>query len=323
MTASGAKGRRGGILRVIAFLTVVNLGVTAVYLPRARAQVESLAVSRGLEVLKALGPIGEDTEQAMQINGQRMHLAARVTALPVSEVLSLFERDCHEHAGGLGAELAKLPAEKRGAIPKELRDPSRWLTLKEEPDERGGHVACFTRASQSESLKSFIARLSAFAKTGELAELGDAHYVVARRDERTKRTQVLALWTEGSFNVLDMFPASGDAPGRDSELAPRPPAAVRVLSAEAPDRPYALRMYDSRETAEHILAFYERSMRERGFTRVELTKSAELDLNRFAQTFEKDGRAVIVVVGVTPEQKSGVNLIEMGSSGFATAEVRP
>ena len=313
---------RRGVLRVVAFLGALNLAITALYLPRARAQVEALATSRGLAVLKQLGPFGDAGEQGVDINGQRMFLAARSTQLPVAEVLALFERDCHEQASTIRTELAKLSSEHLD-LPAELRDPTRWLTLKQENGAESGQVTCFTRAGRSESLSGFVTRLSAFAKTGELSQLGDARYVVARRDEKANRTQVLALWTEGRFNVLDMFPSHGDAPGRDSSVVPRPPESVRVLSADISERPYALRMYDSAQPPQQILGYYAEAMKARGWSSLDLPRTSELDLNEFARTFQKDGRAVIVVVGTTPEQKSGVNLIEMGNPGFARAELLP
>jgi len=312
-----------GAFRVAFFLSCVNLLGTALYLPRARAAAEKFAVSRGLEVLKQLGPRLDGPEQAMSINGQRMFLASRVTPLPLDQVLGLFEHDCQANSGGLSRELGQLPAAAQGdALPAQLRDPSRWFTLREE-DGRAGQVTCFVRQSSPGGLRGLIARLAAFAKSGDLAELGDAHYVVARRDEGSNLTHVLAMWTEGHFNVLSMFPATGDAPGGDSSVVPRPPSSLRVLSAEAPDRPYALRMYDSPQKPSEILSGYSQQMQSRGWSKLDVPRAGEIDLNQSSCTFTKDGRAVIVVVNTTPEEKSGVNLIELGSQGFATVQGEP
>jgi hypothetical protein len=314
-----------GVFRVALFLACVNVLVTALYLPRARAAAEKFAVSRGLAVLKQLGPLVEGSEQAMSINGQRMFLASRVTPLPLDQVLGLFERDCQANSGGLSQELGQLPVAAQGvAIPAQMRDPARWFTLREE-DGRAGQVTCFVRTRSPGGLRGLVARLATFAKSGDLAELGDAHYVVAQRVEGSNLTHVLALWTEGHFNVLQMFPASGDAPGADSTAVPRPPNSVRVLSAEAPDRPYALRMYDSSLSASEILSSYSQQMQSRGWARLALPKAGEIDLDQSSRTFTKAGRAVILVVNSTPEEKSGVNLIELGSAGFATvqAELSP
>jgi hypothetical protein len=311
-----------GAFRVLTFLTIANLAGTAFYLPRARAAAEELAVSRGLAVLRQLDPMLQGSDQAMSINGQRMFLASRTTPLELKAVLALFEQDCQASSGGLSEQLGKLPTQFQGsAIPEQLRDPSRWFTVRQE-DGAAGQVTCFARSDSPGGLKGLISRLSAFAETGELSELGDARYIVARRDESTQLTHVLAMWTEGSFNVLRMFPKSGDAPGRDSSVVPRPPNSVRVLSAEPPDKPYALRMYDSEQAPAEILSGYTKVMEARGWSSITAPQSSEVDLNESSRTFTKDGRAVIVVVNTTPEQKSGVNLIEMGNQGFATVATR-
>lgn len=317
--AASLRKRLKGALRVALFLSCVNLLGTALYLPRARAAAEKFAVTRGLQVLTQLGPLAGESEQAMSINGQRMFLASRVTTLPLDEVLELFEQDCRANSGGLAEALGKLPAQLHGAdIPEQLRDPSRWLTLRQQ-DGPAGQVTCFVRSDSPGKMKGFLARLAAFAKSGDLSELGDARYVVAERDEAAKLTHVLATWTQGQFNPLQMFPPSGDAPGADSSVVPRPENSVRVLSAETPDRPYALRIYDSPRPPAEILSYYTREMRVRGWSLLEVSGATGVELARAARTFTKDGRAVIVVVNTTPEERSGVNLIELGSQGFAAA----
>jgi len=313
--------RLRAIARVGALLTCMNLLGAALYLPRARAAAEQFAVARGLQVLKQLGPVLMDTEQAMTINGQRMFLAARTTPMPMKEVLGVFERDCHENSGGIAEQLGQLPQEIRGTpIPEQLRDPARWFTLREE-DEQAGQVTCFVRQSSEGGLSGLIARLSAFAKSGDLGELGDARYVVARHDASTGLTRVMALWTEGSFKVLELFPKQGDAPGSDSSTVPRPPNSVRVLSAQVPDKPYALRLYDSDETPTEILDHYQRMLPAQGWSQLPVPTTPDIDINDFSRTFTKQGRAAIVVVNTTPQQKSGVSLIELGNTGFANVKL--
>ncbi|MGC4093350.1 MAG: hypothetical protein QM756_36750 [Polyangiaceae bacterium] len=313
MTKQPKSGRVRGVLRVLGFLAVVNLVGTALYLPRARAAAEELALSRGLTLLKKLEPVLNGADQAMTINGQRLYFAARTTSLPLGQVLTTIERDCHDSMNSLKEQLGALPA----SVPQELSDPTRWFTVRES-DKRAGQVTCFARQSSPGGWRGLVERLSAFARSGELSEIGDARYVVAQRDDSDRFTQVLAMWSESHFNLLEMFPEQGDAPGRDSDFVPRPSNSVRVLSAETPDRPYALRIYDSAQPPAEILAEYDRGMKQRGWARTEPPESTELDWNQSARAFSKDGRAVIVVVNETANEKTGVNLIELGSAGFAT-----
>lgn len=317
-----------GALRVAAFLTVANLTVTAVYLPQARANAEDAVKRGGLALLQQLGPALIGDPEVAIINGQRMSLGSKSTPLPVDQVLGRFEQYCHENSGGLAQEIAAMPATSAALekLPEGLRDPSAWLTARQTAEDgKAGQVACVARKNSGGGLQGLMDRVMAFTDSGDLAELGDARYVVARRDEKAGNTHVLAMWTEGRFNIPAMFPETGDAPGSDSRFVPRPPSARRVLTAEISDHPYALRMYDTKESHARVLKYYEQQMQPRGFVKHELPPtdaSGELDLNEHVRAFSKDGVAVIVVTNDTPDEQTGVSLIEMGSLGFAKATAR-
>jgi hypothetical protein len=81
-----------------------------------------------------------------------------------------------------------------------------------------------------------------------------------------------------------------------------------------------MRMYDSAEPTESILSAYDSDMVKRGWTESPLPED-ELPLNDTARAFVKDGRALFVAINETPEGKSGVTLLEMGTAGFVHAEV--
>ncbi len=317
-----------GALRVVAFLTVANLTVTALYLPQARANAEEAVKRSGLALLQQLGPALVGDPEVAIINGQRMSLGSKVTPLGVDQVLGRFEQYCHDNSGGLSQELHAMPATVAALekLPSGLRDPSAWLTARQTAtDGTAGQVACVARKNSGGGLQGLMDRVMAFTDSGDLGELGDARYVVARRDEKAGNTLILAMWTEGSFNIPAMFPETGDAPGSDSRHLPRPPASRRVLTAEITDHPYALRMYDTKKTHAEVLKFYEQQMEPRGFRLHELPptdESGQLDLNDHVRAFSKNGVAVIVVTNDTPDEQTGVSLIEMGSLGFANATAR-
>src|SRR5262249_33900492 len=108
--------------------------------------------------------------------------------------------------------------------------------------------------------------------------------------------------------------------GEDSRYVPRPLDSRRVLSAQLADQAYALRMYDTEHSHADVLSYYEKQLLPRGFITNPLPQSSpELDLNDHVRTFSKDGAAVIVVTHQTPDEKTGVSLIELGSRGFAKA----
>lgn len=319
--------RLRGSVRALGFLALVNLTFTAFALPQARANAEDAVKRSGLALLEQLGPSLVGLPTVATINGQRMSLASKMTPLGVQEALGRFEQHCRDNSAGLGDELKALPAAAAALdkLPEELRDPSRWLSSRQlSTDGKAGQLACVSRKTSGGGLQGLLQRITAFTETGDLAELGDARYVVARRDEKSGQTHLLAMWTEGSFNIPAMFPDSGDAPGSDSRNVPRPPGSRRVLTAEISDHPYALRMYDTDKSHAEVLGYYEQQLAPRGFRRSALPTAtdSELDLNDHVRAFSKDGVAVIVVTNQTPAEQTGVTLIEMGSLGFAKATAR-
>jgi hypothetical protein len=129
------------------------------------------------------------------------------------------------------------------------------------------------------------------------------------------------MWTEGSFNIPAMFPSEGDAPGSDTARVTRPPESRRVLSAGIEGHPYSLRMYDSERTHAEVLEHYDRYMQASGWNGYALPEAqGELDLNEHVRAYAQHGAAVIVVVHQTPQEKTGVTLIEMGSAGFSRTQ---
>lgn len=319
--------RLRGALRAAAFLAVANLTFSALMLPQARAAAEEAAKQSGLELLKQIGPTLVGAPEFALINGQRMSLASKLTPLGVEQVIERFGQHCREHSAGLASEIAALPkgAAALEQLPQELRDPSRWLSSATiANDHQVGQIACIARKDSGGGLKGLVDRIVAFTESGDLAEIGDARYVVARRDEASGQTHVLAMWTEGKFNIPEMFSSSGDAPGTDSAAVPRPPDARRVLSAEMAHRSYAIRMYDTQRSNEEVLSYYEQQLEPSGFLVHPLPHaSAELDLNDHVRAFSKDGAAVVVVTTRTPAEQTGVSIIELGSMGFSKASATP
>ena len=316
-----------GALRVATFLAAANLTATALLLPKAGAAAEEAVKQSGLELLKQIGPTLVGPPEVALINGQRMSLSSKLTPLSVAQVIERLGQHCREHSAGLADEIAALPKGESALqqLPEGLRDPSRWLSSETiAKDGQVGQIACIARKGSGGGLQGLVDRVLAFTESGDLAEIGDARYVVARRDEESGQTHVLAMWTEGKFNIPEMFADTGDAPGADSPDVPRPPDARRVLSAQMAHRSYAIRMYDTTRSHAEVLAYYEAQLGPRGFRNHPFPHaSAELDLNDHVRAFSKDGVAVIVVTSQTPAEQTGVSIIEMGSMGFSKASATP
>ncbi len=122
-------------------------------------------------------------------------------------------------------------------------------------DEELGMVACLKHGLANPSQGQLLDRMRKFLETGNLRELGQFHYATATRVGDV--TRVVAVWTEGDFFPLTMFPAEGDAPGFDPSNMSRPPSGRRMLSAGEFGHTQTLGVYlDVEEDIAALAGFY-------------------------------------------------------------------
>jgi hypothetical protein len=311
----GKKQRFWGALRVFGFLGAVNLCFIGASYSTARAAAEGAATRAGQELFRQLGSMVIGNSQGILVNGQRVFIAAKTTDLSAGQVLGLFERHCRDGATEWKAEIDSLIPGK-AVLPEELRDFSRVTTSRRDEGDAAGRVACIVPHGDMQGAAGLIHRIEDFASTGDLSRIGDGRVAMVRTDEKTKKTLVVALWTEGEFKLLSMFPGNGDAPGKDSLYAPRPPDAVRLMSAEMEGRPYAMRTYDSKRPRAEVLGSYEKQMSGSGWTSLPMPRAPHLDINENARVYQKDGTAVVIATRDDADGRTTVNVLEMASTGF-------
>lgn len=315
------KRQLGGLIRVSTYLTVVG-GLCAFCLARAASARIDEAVQRfGQSLLQKLGPeiIGET--QQIVVNGQRVLFSSQVSERPLATMLDELQRHCDSVANPALAALATLPAAaQRKDLLAGLADPRRLTTDRYDTlDHAMGQVACIAHPQEDTDLERALERAMRFFESGDLSEVGDARYFLARKVTE-QRTQVLSIWTEGHFDLLGMFPVEGDAPGSDSPVVPRPPTARRTFSAILPERPYTVRMYESRETREAILNHYDRLMPAAGWAEQPTSEGDELRV--LTRAFSRGDTLALVVLDAAREGATPVTLVELGGEGFAHAAVR-
>lgn len=248
-------------LRLTAYLVSVctvaaALGARAVYAKAKQAGLEFGSQLAGLEELMQ----GRNT---ILVNGERFHRATVFSDLPLGEVLDRVQAACETVPGLLGQitmEAARLRPE---AVKRSPFSPNILRGIVRHEEEDRGMVACFTgpRASGLHALAEASKR---FTKTWNLGEFGRFRYAFAYRGEDGK-TQVTTLLADTDLNVSTMFPKTGDAAGEDSRVLPRPQNSRRMLAAAAEGQPYAVRLYDSNESAAATLRFYDDWMKKQGW----------------------------------------------------------
>lgn len=322
------KPRWAGVARVAAYLALVNFGISYLLMRSAYAGAEKAIQRLGSQLTKELGSRLVGEPQAVSVNGQLLFFAAKESELSVKAALDAFDAHCEAHSGGLREEFAKLPGfeQRKLALPEGMRDPGRIGIIRSDAGrasdaETEAHLVCIAQPKNGGGVRGLLTRVNEFMATGDAARIGDMRYVAARK-MANGNTQVIAIWTEGKFNIEAMFPDAGDAPGTDAPDFPRPPSSVRSFSAVVPDHPYAVRFYDSSESRAQVLSFYDQSLTVAGWALRPSSMGADGPELQAAdvRAFTRAGRAMVLSVQDDGPGKTGVTVLEIGSMERVVAE---
>lgn len=229
-------------LRVTAYATFV-FGLLALLAARSvYADAREIALGVGHQ----LGTLEDLTGGAylLHVNGAEIHRSSARTDLSMKEVLDRYQAYCAASPSALGLAMRDIPRalEERVELPKD--DPLRTGIVREEDDARG-MVACFVDdGAANRGLEGVRERVGEFRRTGDLTAFGKFRYAFVEK-RASGGSHVVTLWSDGGLVVGRMFPASGDAPGTDSTLAPRPAGSRRTFAAWAEGYPAGVRIYEA------------------------------------------------------------------------------
>jgi hypothetical protein len=280
--------------RLITFVLVVLAGAVVFFGYRARAQVGEVLLSLGAQMMQYDEARRQDEPRALFLNGERLSFASGTTDHEVSRVLDYYEARCAERAGHF-AEQFRAVAASRGITDPEGDGDFFDGVLRAEEDDRGV-VACLDMGAEAVAPEGIAARWERFQRTNDLSDFGALRYVYARRADG--RTHFVTFWTDGSFKLLDMFPTTGDAPGRDPEDVPRPPDGRRLFAAYEDGHPQSMTVYEgSARDAAGLRAYYRDAMDDAGWHLLELPTDRDPHAAENAHTlvFERAERMVTLV----------------------------
>ena len=250
------------VLRVIALLAVIYGTIFVAFGYRARADVREVMLGMGAQMMRYAGTDRQDEPRAIYLNGQQMMLATATTSHPLKDVLDFFEARCHEHDGNFSAEISRMPEYARAAWTK----PARGLldsTVRIDGDHRGV-VACLDTGKSHLTIEELGARMADFSRTGDLGSVGLLRYAFVERERG--ETHIVTFWTDDHFVVREMFPAAGDAPGRDLSDVPRAPDSRRLLSAWEANQPQSMTVYAlSSKSRDDLKGFYATALPKTGW----------------------------------------------------------
>jgi hypothetical protein len=294
------------LLRLAAYVACVGIIIAGLAVRSTYVGVKQSVLDIGDELGK-LGDVGSGTP--LILNGQPIHVASSVHNLTVTETLDRAESLCR---GGAeipwGAKTTDAPP-ALDAVDESLeteKPPARFLMRQQ--DGNRGVVVCFAAPDASEGeddFKTKYRRVKRFLKTGDINEMGRLRYLYARETE-PGHSQLIGVWTEGPFNFYAMArPADGgDAAGSDPDDAPRPPDAVRLLSATIEEAPYAVRVYQSTTEPAAVAAAYDQQMPKLGW------KLMVPDGD--TRVYQKE-QITLFVTPTVHEGKTLVSMLHMGS----------
>ncbi|MBX3130045.1 MAG: hypothetical protein KF718_25230 [Polyangiaceae bacterium] len=251
---------------------VLLIAVTSTLLARRASANFS---ERALDVGRQLAKLEQFTASAtrLELNGQPVNVASASLKADLAEVLTRFEAVCHED-GVVARDLADLGGViADDSLTRAARERNFGVLRAERGDE--GVVACLVR-SPNQAPGGLASRLHRFSETLDLADVGHLRYLFARR---TPEGRVLAItvWTDGALRIDALAGAKDfvDAPGRDPEGMPRPPESRRLLSASAERAPHGLFVYESRASADAVLASYQQQLPALGWRAIPVDGVAE------------------------------------------------
>ncbi len=251
--------RLAGAARAALVLVLVALGTSAFVIRAAEARVGEALHGFASELLGWKAAKFASAPRTLQVNGSNVHFVSAATALELPETLNRFEALCRDQGDLAGVERAlstNHSAQEHSAIA--------WLhgVFREESTSEG-FVACLATGTTLTPTE-LARRLAIFSVSGDLADLGALRYALVRRQHN--ETTALIFWSEGSFPLLHMFPAHGDAPGVDPTTVPRPQQSDRLLSASEHDTPYSLAAYRLSVGAPQALESYLAQLRALGWS---------------------------------------------------------
>lgn len=268
-----------------------------------------------------------DGIEALSLNGERFAFVSTMTKKPVDEVLDIAEKACAENSGNIVQELGPILEHVRQKEPAlGVIEPGKLTTLRRDgkTSNKNGDVTCLTRPREdgkSAQHPGFIQRIERFTDTLALGELGEAHYLRADYEAKAQQTHIIYIRSLGQLSLEHFFGGSGDAPGEDPRGVPRPPRSLRVVSAAVERTGDGFYAYESPESPNSALNFYDQ----------ELAKTwQKMDLNEkdaperaLERAYTQGDRALYVVTEPTTDGGSSVGLIALGRSNSSSVTVSP
>ncbi len=295
------------VVRFIGLTIAVQMLALCCAVRASYTQANEVFMSLGAEMLHYPHARHQDHPRQIQLNGLPLHFTSGSTFQPVDRVLDYVHAKCREKNGNLAEQLDKLIKKGRKTFDRN-RYPLMDGVLRY-GNEKRGFVACLATGNQSLVPEDMVKRIRRFLETGDLSHIGELRYVMAER--RREATSFVAFWTEGSANLLAVFPQDGDAPGHDLPGIPRPRNSRRVLSAWESGQTVAMAVYVARHSVlTKLIASYGRQLERDGW-RILSWQPTEISSEKSAFIAEKAGANAYFTFARNGREGSTVTVAKM------------
>ncbi len=295
-----------GTLRVLAYGTVVSVGLFAYSYRSAKADIGKSSMQVGRDLAEVADLLEETTQ--IRLNDQPVFVASAVTKEPLAAVLDRFDAHCAASPGALGDAWKGLSKEGKSLDAKTDARASAFATAGTVRHDNGkeGVVLCLVKGTETRSTLKEAAH--EFTRTHDLGVLGKLRYAYAQTTPQGN-TLVLTVWTEDRFNLGAMFPAEGEAPGKDPEGITRPPESKRLMSIDIAGTPFGTFVYRSKEEPAQLVAYYDAEMDAKGWAIIDPDKAYGAPQTGRGHAYMKDGAQFLVAVG---KDDSGSTICSIG-----------
>ena len=311
--AVAAKTKQGGALwikakasaRVVAYGTVVAVGLSALMARNAVANVEEGSLHFGRELDKVTDLLGDTKE--VKLNGEPIYFSQSTSKESVATILDRFAAHCSDDPAMKGLDWDDVA----DSTIKPNSESTAGIDTMRKEDKNDGVVLCFRR-SENNKTKNFLEALQDFNTTHDFGSIGGLRYVHVSRGEGQAQSSIQVVWTNGSFKMDKVMPPEDgtDAPGSDPVGIPRPERSQRILTATATGTIYAVRMYRTTDSVDKALAAYDAQMDAKDWAIIQ--PPAAVAGSTVGHWYERDGAQSMLSVSSDDQGRTVLTIGELG-----------
>lgn len=302
--------RRRRALRVAIYLGTLGLLATCFAAQRAAAELSERSAALGRSLENFAGLSGRVT--ALSFNGASFSVSTKVLDESVEQTLERFVARCNEDTELLATDLER---ELKPRLGLDARVLQRLLVMRDKLDDGTATSVCLGGLGEG-GLSGLTTRMQAFAKSGDVSELGQLRYTFMRGVGN--RTHVILVSAEGPLQLGELFPSDArDVPGPEVVPGIRPAHATRIVAAAAAGTPHVMNAFRVAAEPSAAMSDYGEQLKAAGYapTWIPSGHGHHYEVSQdttFARAYKRQDH---VVVATSQPQTDGGSLLAVAQIG--------